>query len=181
MSPTVAHAGGSSLDEFVAQAMLFAAIALGVTGWLAHGRSPWWRSWGFVGLAVALAASAFVVPQRYLRITPAKARPAAGTAAVEILAPADGAVVRGNTLQAAVDIRNLRLVATARRARTGEGHVHVLVDNMLLSMAGSPHTRVDIRSFKPGTHTLTFELVAADHGTFVPRIRDSITFTREAE
>lgn len=180
MTPSVGHAGGSSFDEFVAQVMLFVAIALGVTGWLAHGRAAWWRSWGFVGVAVALAASAFVVPQRYLRVTPAKTRPAAGTASVEILAPAEGAVVRGETLQAAIDIKNMRLVETSRTVRTGEGHVHVMIDNVLLSMAGGPTTRVDIRAFEPGPHTLTFELVAADHGTFVPRIRDSIAFTKEA-
>lgn len=179
MGPTVAHAGGSSLDEFVSQAMLFAAIALGVAGWLAHGRAAWWRSWGFVGLGVAVAAGAFVVPQRYLRATPATVRPAAGSAMVDILSPADGAVVRGDTLQAAVNLENMRLVETSRSARTGEGHVHIFVDGRLLSMAGGPSNPIDISAFRPGAHTLTFELVAADHGPFDPRVRDSITFTKE--
>jgi hypothetical protein len=159
--------------------MLFVAIAVGVAGWLAHGRAPWWRSWGFIALALALAASAFVVPQRYLRIAPAKTRPMAGTASVEIIAPADGTVVGADSLTMAVDLRNAQLVATSRSVGTGKGHLHVSVDGSLLTMAGGLQTRVDLRPFKAGTHTLTVELVAADHGPFLPRVRDAISFVKE--
>lgn len=176
----IAHAGGSSLDEFVAQAMLFAAIAAGVSGWLAHGRAPVWRSWGLVGLAALIAAGAFVVPQRYLRVRPATMRPAAGSAAVEILAPADGAVVRGDQLDAAVHVTGARIVGESRNARTGEGHLHILIDDALQTQPGGLRTRIDLRPLTPGRHTLTFELVAADHGSFRPRVRDAVTFTKEA-
>ena len=176
----MAHAGGSSLDEFVAQLMLFGAIALGVAGWLVHGKAAWWRSWGFIAIAVLLASGAFVVPQRTLRQRPAKIRPVAGLATVDILAPADGVVVRAEILDVAVSAENIKLVPGSQKARTGVGHLHVTVDRTLLSQAGGLHTRVDLRPFKHGVHTLVIEFVAADHGSFTPPVRDSITFDKEA-
>jgi hypothetical protein len=55
-----------------------------------------------------------------------------------------------------------------------EGHLHVLLDDTLISMTEGLEQR--IRDVEPGLHRLTVEFVATDHAPFDPRVVAVTTF-----
>ena len=59
------------------------------------------------------------------------------------------------------------------------GHLHVTLDETLLSMTGSLDQDIDASALAPGPHSLAVEFVAADHGPFSPRIVEGVSFTVE--
>jgi hypothetical protein len=54
------------------------------------------------------------------------------------------------------------------KLRGDQGHIHVSVDQQLISMAYS--TTQDLHGIKPGRHSLQAEFVAADHLPFKNRV-----------
>jgi hypothetical protein len=68
------------------------------------------------------------------------------------------------------------IVAEATTAiRPDEGHVHLYLDNQLVSMNYGLEQDVPVT---PGTHVLRAEFVAADHAPFSPRVISAdIVFT----
>jgi hypothetical protein len=52
--------------------------------------------------------------------------------------------------------------------RGDEGHVHVTVDDQLISMTYG--TTQDVKGLKPGPHTISAEFVAIDHQPFANRV-----------
>jgi hypothetical protein len=52
--------------------------------------------------------------------------------------------------------------------RGDQGHIHVSIDNQLVSMAYS--TTQDLHGLKPGNHALQAEFVAIDHRPFATRV-----------
>jgi hypothetical protein len=178
----LAHAG--TPDELVAEVFFIAAGALAwatVARW--RGRSllglPRIAAVGLGVLCIGATAGGIVVPSM-LRPTLSAVRPRSD-ARLEIVLPTPGEVVRGDSL--AVDVHVIggtiaRLTTTNMSATTG--HLHVLIDGRLLSMAGAVETRVDISGLDDGLHTLRAEFVAADHGPFRPPVVASVRFAKES-
>ncbi|MCA1832132.1 MAG: hypothetical protein ABR548_04990 [Actinomycetota bacterium] len=172
----IADGLGTSLDETVAEFMIFAAIGFAVAGFLRFGKKR--RAAGSALLAVAalVGALAFVLPQRYLRPQIAKVRPAS-TAALEITSPQPDAVVRGDSLRVLFELNGGRLIDRATtKLRPDEGHVHVSIDGTLVGTAFGLSENLDIADLKSGRHTLKAEFVAGDHGPFAPRVVTQVFF-----
>ena len=109
--------------------------------------------------------------------TPA-ARPSS-PATVSILAPKNGAVVKGSSVELRMSLDGGKIVdPSVTKITPTTGHIHVLLDNAVISMDyGLKQTVGDL---KPGTHTLRIEFVASDHQPFDPRVFDEIAFTAKA-
>lgn len=61
-----------------------------------------------------------------------------------------------------------------------EGHIHLTLDGELVTLLGG--TRENLADLaeeplEPGQHILQAEFVANDHGFFIPRIIETVTFT----
>jgi len=96
-------------------------------------------------------------------------------AALKILEPKNGAVVRASGTTMKVSLLNATLVpATSLDITPTDGHLHVLVDDQLISMTeGLEQTLPDLA---PGTHVLRVEFVASDHVPFEPRVVTQAVF-----
>jgi hypothetical protein len=105
--------------------------------------------------------------------TPAE-RPSS-SAELSIVSPAVGDVVRGSTVDLRVTLRGATLVpATTTDIVPDEGHLHVLLDDTLISMTeGLEQSIPDVPS---GDHRITVEFVASDHAPFDPRVVTVVSF-----
>jgi hypothetical protein len=98
---------------------------------------------------------------------------------LKILSPTNGEVVRGTDVEIKVDLTGARIVqATTTNISPDGGHLHVYLDNQLVSMNFS--TTQDVGNIKPGMHVLRVEFVAADHRPFDPRVFTAVTFEVES-
>jgi hypothetical protein len=89
-------------------------------------------------------------------------------AVVSIVAPTSGESVSGSTVHVVLSLTGARIVsATTTSIRPDEGHVHLYVDNVLVSMNYGLEQDLPIH---PGTYVLKAEFVAADHAPFDPRV-----------
>jgi hypothetical protein len=87
----------------------------------------------------------------------------------------NGEVVRGSDVKIRVALSGARIVpATTTHISPDKGHLHVFLDNQIVSMNFS--TTDDIGNVKPGMHVLRVEFVASDHLPFNPRIFTAVTF-----
>jgi hypothetical protein len=84
-------------------------------------------------------------------------------------------VIRGDRVRIVLSLSGARLAETARTdVRPDEGHLHVMLDDRLLSMTG--RLEQVIRGVEPGEHLLRVEFVANDHAPFDPRVIQAVTF-----
>jgi len=89
-------------------------------------------------------------------------------AVVMITKPASGDTVTGDTVHVVLSLMGARIVsATTTAIRPDEGHVHLYVDNVLVSMNYGLEQDLPVH---PGTYVLKAEFVAADHAPFSPRV-----------
>jgi hypothetical protein len=99
--------------------------------------------------------------------TPQASRPSS-PAVVRIVQPAAGATVTGPTVHVVLSLQGARIVSTTTtNVRPDEGHLHLYVDNALVSMNYGLEQDM---SLQPGTYVLKAEFVAADHAPFNPRV-----------
>jgi hypothetical protein len=99
--------------------------------------------------------------------SPAVVRPSS-PAVISIVQPASGATVSGTTVHVALSLTGAKIVSqTTTNIRPDEGHVHLFVDNVLVSMNYGLEQDLPVH---PGTYVLTAEFVAADHAPFNPRV-----------
>jgi len=102
------------------------------------------------------------------------ARPGS-TARLAVVSPENGEVVRGSTVELRVDLQGARLVPqTTTDIAPDEGHLHVLLDDELISMTEGMEQ--EIPDVSTGVHRLTVEFVASDHAPFDPRVVSVVTF-----
>ena len=102
------------------------------------------------------------------------ARPSS-TAQLAVVSPANGEVVRGSTVDLRIDLQGATLVPqTTTDIAPDEGHLHVLLDDELISMTEG--TEQEIPDVAAGTHRLTVEFVASDHAPFDPRVVSVVAF-----
>ena len=149
--------------------MLMAALVLvlaacddgGATGDVADGTSPT----GMTGMDHGASVS------------PAAERPSTD-ATLTIVSPQDGDVL-GSSVDVEIELDGARVVTqTSTDLRPDEGHIHVLLDDELVSMTdGLEQT---LRDVEPGLHILKVEFVANDHATFDPRVIEAVAFKVEA-
>jgi hypothetical protein len=98
----------------------------------------------------------------------ASARPSS-PATVSIESPANGTVIHGSNVRIAVRLRGAKIVpATTTAISPDRGHLHVYVDDQIVSMNFSLSDVV--RDVAPGIHILQVEFVASDHLPFDPRV-----------
>ena len=89
-------------------------------------------------------------------------------ATVAILQPAAGTRVTATSIHVVLQLTGATIVtATTTAINPVEGHVHLYVDNQLVSMNYGLEQDIPVT---PGSHVLKAEFVAADHAPFSPRI-----------
>lgn len=132
-----------------------------------------------VVLALLLAACSSGTPTSQSNSTPPPASsgaPAAGSlgprpsspAVVTITQPKNGAEVTGDMVHVVLSLTGATIVTQTTTSITPtEGHVHLFVDNVLVSMNYGLEQDLPIH---PGTYVLKAEFVAADHAPFSPRV-----------
>jgi hypothetical protein len=133
--------------------------------------SPFRRTLPVVLLAIALAGCGPgpAAPSGPITTAPASLGPRPSSpATVAIVQPAQGATVTGTTVHVVLKLDGARIVTqTTTAIRPDEGHVHLYVDNQLVSMNYGLEQDIPV---VPGTHALRAEFVAADHAPFSPRV-----------
>ncbi|HTC86014.1 MAG TPA: DUF4399 domain-containing protein [Candidatus Acidoferrum sp.] len=119
--------------------------------------------------SVGLASPSAALP------SPAGSRPSS-PAVVTIDEPKPNAQVTGSTVHVVIGLQNATIVpATTTNLRPDQGHIHLYVDNVLVSMNYGLTQDLPVH---PGTYVLKAEFVAADHAPFDPRVwSDQIAFT----
>jgi hypothetical protein len=89
-------------------------------------------------------------------------------ATVEILSPTSGATVTGTSVHVVLRLTGATIVATtSTNIQPDQGHVHLYVDNVLVSMNYGLEQDLPVH---PGTYVLKAEFVASDHAPFNPRV-----------
>ena len=89
-------------------------------------------------------------------------------ATVTITQPVSGSTVTGSTVHVVIDLQNATITsATTTSISPTEGHIHLYVDNVLVSMNYSLEQDLPVHT---GTYVLKAEFVAADHAPFNPRV-----------
>lgn len=176
----IAHAGAA--DESLAAALFIAAAWLGWIGWqrlqgAGFTRLPRAAGYAFVVAAIAVAAAAVWVPRAiFPRTDQAATSTAAGprigsTASLTFDTPTEDQVVGGDQLEVVLDLRGGEVVSqTSTDLAPDQGHIHLTVDEQLVSMTYGPVQVIDLRPYGPGRHTIEAEFVAADHLPFDPPV-----------
>jgi hypothetical protein len=105
---------------------------------------------------------------------PTGARPSS-PAKLTIVAPKNGAVVHGTSVDLRVNLEGAKIVpSTTTDIVPDEGHLHVILDDTLISMTeGTEQTVPDLT---PGLHRIQVEFVASDHAPFDPRVVAIVSF-----
>jgi hypothetical protein len=108
---------------------------------------------------------------------PASLGPRPSSAAtIEILEPAQGDAVVGTSVHVVLKLNGAVIVTeTTTEIRPDEGHVHLYLNNQIVSMNYGLEQDVPV---VPGAVALKAEFVAADHAPYSPRVwSDEIVFT----
>lgn len=124
--------------------------------------------------AILLAALAVVLASCAPSATPSPSitRPSS-PAVITIDQPTAGETVSGTTVHVLLSLTGARIVSqTTTNIRPDEGHVHLYVDNVLVSMNYGLEQDLPVH---PGTYVLKAEFVAADHAPFNPRVMSAQT------
>ena len=136
-----------------------------------------WPAAGLILLLLAVVACSSAGPAGFTAApsdaaslvapTPAGSRPSS-PAIVTIVSPTAGQVVTGTSLHIVISLQGATVVpATTTNISPTTGHVHLYVDNALVSMNYGLTQDLPVH---PGTYVLKAEFVAADHAPFDPRV-----------
>jgi hypothetical protein len=107
--------------------------------------------------------------------TPTQGARPASTATLSIVSPKNGQVVRGEAVDVRADLEGARVVqTTSTTLRPDEGHLHVILDDSLVTMTADLETH--LADLTPGRHLLQVEFVASDHAPFNPRVIAKVSF-----
>jgi len=188
----LAHAG--TPDEQVALITIVTGLWIGWAGLSrirerGFPRVPRWGGYALLVAGVAVIAAGLTLPRQFMcsgnrcvvaSPTPTADRPAS-TASITIVRPTPAEVVHGDRLEVVMTLPGGTIVDTTSTKLTPDtGHVHLSIDDRLVSMTYGLVQVLDLSGIAPGEHTLQAEFVAADHGPFDPRVLASVTFTKAA-
>jgi hypothetical protein len=96
-------------------------------------------------------------------------------AKLAIGSPRNGAAAPAVGAPLQVSLSNAKIVnITSRNIKPDEGHIHVLVDERLVSM--DYQLKGKLPKLDAGTHVVNVEFVAADHLPFDPRVLSQAAF-----
>jgi hypothetical protein len=122
------------------------------------------------GALLLVAACSQPIAAPTLAPTPAGslgARPAS-PAKVEILQPTASSTVTGTSVHVVLKLTGATIVQqTTTAIKPDEGHVHLYVNNVLVSMNYGLEQDIPVQ---PGSIVLKAEFVASDHAPFNPRV-----------
>jgi hypothetical protein len=125
-------------------------------------------------LVVAIAAGCSGPSASVPAASPGLSGPAASgnrpssPAVVTIVKPTSGESVTGTTVHVVLTVTGAQIVsATTTNISPDTGHVHLYVDNVLVSMNYGLEQDLPVHA---GTYVLKAEFVAADHAPFNPRV-----------
>jgi hypothetical protein len=120
-------------------------------------------------LLAALVAAGCTSPATPTHPTIASTGPRPSSpATVEIVEPAQSAMITGDTLHVVLSLTGGTIVPqTTTELRPDEGHVHLYVNSVLVSMNYGLEQDIPVQ---PGSTVLRAEFVAADHAPFSPRV-----------
>ena len=100
-------------------------------------------------------------------------------ARLTISSPHNGEIVHGTTVKVRIKLSGARVVrATTKDITPRTGHLHVFLDDRLVSMNYGRSDEVKVR--RPGTHVLRVEFVASDHLPFDPQVVATSAFEVKA-
>jgi hypothetical protein len=100
--------------------------------------------------------------------TPAGSRPSS-TAVLTFVSPTANEVISGTSVHVVLSLQNATIVpATTTNISPTTGHVHLYVDNALVSMNYQLSQDLPVHA---GTYVMYAEFVAADHAPFDPRVK----------
>ena len=103
------------------------------------------------------------------------ARPSS-TAVLAIVSPKEGDTVATSGVNVKISLTGAHIVPAGSRAlRPDEGHVHLRVDGITITLFGG--LEVSTGMLKPGPHLIEVEFAASDHGPFNPRVIQRVTVT----
>jgi hypothetical protein len=180
--PVLAHAGQP--DELVAEFLVLGAVVLGWVGIARiRGRGFRWMpaaaGWGILAGALALLVLAVLVPTVLWTAPGAVGDRPAPTASLRIVAPVEAQEVLGTTLDVVTELTGARVVdGSITEVTPDTGHIHVYLDDRLMSMAYADEQEIPIDWLERGPHILRVEFVAADHIAFDPPVEASVTFVK---
>jgi hypothetical protein len=118
--------------------------------------------------AFALAAVVLVGCSGQPSPSPSVAPRPSSRAVVTILQPTSGSTVQGTSVHVVLKLVGAVIVKqTTTDIRPDQGHIHLFVDNVLVSMNYGLEQDITVH---PGTYVLKAEFVAADHAPFNPRV-----------
>jgi hypothetical protein len=134
-----------------------------------------WRLCGaLLGMAVTLAACGGGSSAAQTTTAP-QARPSS-TGHLALVSPTQGEVFTTPTIPVKVTLTGAKIVPiTSTNLKPNEGHMHLSLDNKLISMNYQADTV--IHDVTPGTHVVRVEFVATDHAPFDPRVFVEVTIT----
>jgi MYXO-CTERM domain-containing protein len=178
--PAFAHGGLTGPSDNVATILAVLAI-VALASWRRRRKSattPRQRRLLLLlpGTAVVLVLAAVAAPS-FVSTTPSKNRPTT-TARLQVLSPE-----QGSTTGPDIDLR-LRLIGgqvvpptnvIATRLPPNKGHIHVLVDGKLVTMAYGLNQ--PIKGLAAGPHSVEVQFVAVDHAPFRNPVATSVLFT----
>ena len=96
-------------------------------------------------------------------------------AKLAIASPRNGQVIKGSTVKVRLRLSGARIVRpTSQHITPTTGHVHVFLDNRIISM--NYGLTDSIGKVSAGPHVLRVEFVASDHLPFDPRVVASAVF-----
>ena len=134
---------------------------------------------GRLAVPVAVTMAATLTACGGKSSTSASRRPTT-SARLQIVSPKPNEVTGPDpTLQ--LNLIGARVVPASQvkgRLRGDEGHIHVLVDGKLVSMAYG--TTQDLHGLSPGAHSVQTEFVATDHLPFANRVVAAVLFQVQA-
>jgi len=100
--------------------------------------------------------------------TPSPGQRPSSPAVVIIVEPTTNQVITGTSAHLVLSLQNATIVPqTSTNLRPDEGHIHLYVDNVVVSMNYQLEQDLPVH---PGTYVLKAEFVAADHAPFNPRV-----------
>ena len=126
-----------------------------------------------LGVAISLLIAACASQSSPTPQATAAVRPSS-PATITVKQPASGAQLSGTSVHVVLGITGARIVpVTTTAIRPDEGHVHLYVNNALVSMNYGLEQDIAVT---PGTYVLKAEFVAADHAPFNPRVWSAEVF-----
>ncbi|GEM_PF-1847350 len=158
----LAHVPGTDLDDLPFRLAGIALCTFGVTR-LAGAFSRLPERVGGISLVGGVVLFLFALPHPHEMSRERSELVSPGS--VEVFFPVDGTRLSTSVIEIDTQVKDFVVIddLSVQDARPGYGHMHVLIDNLLVQMPG---TRVAPVCISPGDHTLQVVLVAEDHFGF---------------